>query len=201
MKYNIEECNKMVKFACEGLDTYAESKIDYAVINKCFDDMSENQLKAFDLYVLRGMTYAEVGKELNVSGTRARELCMKVARKIRWCYLHADDTRELSLTSGIEFLDLSVRTHNALKRSGINTIKQLMDRLDTLQNVRNVGNLGLQEVKASLALRGFIEPEVPEEDEITVTFKMLKKRLRPGYNDIVLDYNPNTGVFTFINSL
>lgn len=201
MKYNIEECNKMLKFACEDLDTYAEPNIDFTVINECLDNIPENQLKAFDLYVLRGMTYVDVGKELNVSRTRARQLCMTVAKKIRWYYLHADDAREISLTSGIELLDLSVRTHNALKRSGVNTIKQLIDRLDTLQNVRNVGNLGLQEVKSSLVLRGFIEPEIPEEDEITVTFKMLKKRLRPGYNDIVLDYNPDTGVFTFINSL
>ena len=201
MKYNTEECNKMVKFACEKLDTYVESNIDCTVINYCFGNTPENQIKAFELYVLRGMTYAEVGKELNVSGTRARELCMKVARKIRWYYLHSDETREMSLNSDIELMNLSVRTHNALKRSGINTVKQLMDRFDSLQNVRNLGSLGLQEIKSSLALSGFIAPEVPKEEEITVTFKMLKKRVKPGYNNIAVDYDPTTGVFTFINSL
>lgn len=201
MEYNIEEYSKMIKFACEYLDNYVESNVDNTVINKCFANITENQLKAIDLYVLQGMTYTEVGRELNVSITRARDLCARAARKIRWNYLHADDAREISLASDIEFMDLSVRTTNALKRAGINTIKQLMDRLDKLQNVRNLGNLGIQEVKSSLATFGFIEFEIPEEDEITVTFKMSKEKLRPGYNDIVLDYNPNTGVFTFINSL
>lgn len=198
MKYSVEECKKMVKFACEKLDTYAESNIDYTVINNCFDNTPENQLKALELYVLKDMTYSEVGKELNVSGTRARELCMKVVRKIRWYYLHADETREMSLNSDIELMNLSVRTYNALKRSGIDTIKQLVDSLNTLQNVHNLGSLGLKEIKFSLALFGFIEPE---EEEITVTFRMLKKRVKPGYNNIAVDYNPTTGVFTFINSL
>ena len=198
MKYSVEEYKKMVKFACEKLDTYTESNIDCTVINDCFDNTPENQLKAFELYVLKDMTYVEVGKELNVSKTKARELCMKVVGRIRQYYLHPDETREVSLSSDIELMNLSTKTYNALKRSGISTIKQLMDRFDTLQNVYNLGSLGLKEIKFSLALFGFIEPE---EEEITVTFRMLKKRVKPGYNNIAVDYNPTTGVFTFINSL
>ncbi|MEW6523250.1 MAG: DNA-directed RNA polymerase subunit alpha [Bacillota bacterium] len=55
----------------------------------------------------------------------------------------------------IEELDLSVRSFNCLKRAGINTVGELVDRTDEeMIKVRNLGKKSLEEVKQKLASLG-----------------------------------------------
>lgn len=52
----------------------------------------------------------------------------------------------------IDDLDLSVRSHNCLKRAGINTVSDLVQRNeDDMMKVRNLGRKSLDEVKKKLA--------------------------------------------------
>jgi len=70
-----------------------------------------------------------------------------------------DDKREKVLEMTIEELDLSVRAYNCLKRAGINTVSELVQRnQEDMMKVRNLGRKSLEEVEQklealSLALR------------------------------------------------
>ena len=55
----------------------------------------------------------------------------------------------------IEELDLSVRSYNCLKRAGINTVQQLVQKTEEdMMKVRNLGRKSLEEVQTKLASLG-----------------------------------------------
>ena len=55
----------------------------------------------------------------------------------------------------IEELDLSVRSYNCLKRAGINTVEELIQKNeDEMMKVRNLGRKSLEEVQQKLASLG-----------------------------------------------
>lgn len=56
----------------------------------------------------------------------------------------------------IEELDLSVRAFNCLKRAGVNTVSDLINKSqDEMMKVRNLGKKSLEEVLAKLDSLGF----------------------------------------------
>jgi DNA-directed RNA polymerase subunit alpha len=60
----------------------------------------------------------------------------------------------------IDDLDLSVRSHNCLKRAGINTVGDLVQKTeDDMMKVRNLGRKSLEEVKKKLADLGLFLKE------------------------------------------
>lgn len=75
-----------------------------------------------------------------------------------------DDTgKEKALIMTIEELDLSVRSFNCLKRAGINTVEDLINKSeDEMMKVRNLGRKSLEEVIAKLESLGF---SLTNEDE------------------------------------
>ncbi len=59
--------------------------------------------------------------------------------------------KEKALDMNIDELELSVRSYNCLKRAGINTVAELINRtLDEMMKVRNLGRKSLEEVLAKL---------------------------------------------------
>ena len=63
---------------------------------------------------------------------------------------------EKDLEMTIEELDLSVRSFNCLKRAGINTVEDLINKSeDEMMKVRNLGRKSLEEVMAKLDSLGF----------------------------------------------
>lgn len=67
-----------------------------------------------------------------------------------------DDGKEKVLEMTIEELDLSVRSFNCLKRAGINTVEDLIDKSEEdMMKVRNLGRKSLDEVVAKLESLGF----------------------------------------------
>ncbi len=64
--------------------------------------------------------------------------------------------KEKALEMTIEELDLSVRSFNCLKRAGINTVEDLINKSeDEMMKVRNLGRKSLEEVVAKLDSLGF----------------------------------------------
>ena len=64
--------------------------------------------------------------------------------------------KEKVLEMTIEELDLSVRSFNCLKRAGINTVEDLINKSeDDMMKVRNLGKKSFDEVKAKLNSLGF----------------------------------------------
>lgn len=67
-----------------------------------------------------------------------------------------DDGKEKALEMTIEELDLSVRAFNCLKRAGVNTVSDLINKSpDEMMKVRNLGKKSLEEVIAKLNSLGF----------------------------------------------
>lgn len=74
-----------------------------------------------------------------------------------------DNDKEKVLEMTIEELDLSVRSFNCLKRAGINTVEDLINKSEEdMMKVRNLGRKSLDEVVAKLASLGF---DLRKEDE------------------------------------
>lgn len=66
-----------------------------------------------------------------------------------------DSRKEKVLEMTIEELDLTVRSYNCLKRAGINTVDELVQRSeDEMMKVRNLGRKSLDEVIAKLSALG-----------------------------------------------
>ena len=66
-----------------------------------------------------------------------------------------ESKKEKILEMNIEDLDLSVRSYNCLKRAGINTVEELVQRdEDEMRKVRNLGRKSLEEVQQKLAQLG-----------------------------------------------
>jgi DNA-directed RNA polymerase subunit alpha len=67
-----------------------------------------------------------------------------------------DTGKEKALEMTIEELDLSVRAFNCLKRAGVNTVSDLINKSqDEMMKVRNLGKKSLEEVLAKLDSLGF----------------------------------------------
>lgn len=63
-----------------------------------------------------------------------------------------EEEKDKILDTTIEELELSVRSSNCLKRAGINTVNELVEKTeDDLMKVRNLGKKSLQEIKEKLA--------------------------------------------------
>lgn len=68
----------------------------------------------------------------------------------------SDDGKGKTLEMTIEELDLSVRSFNCLKRAGINTVEDLINKSEEdMMKVRNLGRKSLDEVVAKLESLGF----------------------------------------------
>jgi DNA-directed RNA polymerase subunit alpha len=62
-----------------------------------------------------------------------------------------DTAKEKALDLTIDELDLSVRSFNCLKRAGINTVEDLINKSEMdMMKVRNLGRKSLEEVLAKL---------------------------------------------------
>jgi DNA-directed RNA polymerase subunit alpha len=62
-----------------------------------------------------------------------------------------NDAQEKVLEMNIDELELSVRSYNCLKRAGINTVAELIDKTpEDMMKVRNLGRKSLEEVLAKL---------------------------------------------------
>jgi DNA-directed RNA polymerase subunit alpha len=62
-----------------------------------------------------------------------------------------EDRKDKVLEMTIEELDLSVRSYNCLKRAGINTVQELVQKSEEdMMKVRNLGKKSLEEVQQKL---------------------------------------------------
>lgn len=67
-----------------------------------------------------------------------------------------DKSKEKALEMTIEEMDLSVRSFNCLKRAGISTVQDLINKTeDDMMKVRNLGRKSLEEVIYKMASLGF----------------------------------------------
>ena len=80
----------------------------------------------------------------------------------------AEEKKEETITNEaydtpIEYLDLSVRVFNSLKRTGITKVGEMLEMLgrgeETMLSIRNFGEKSLDELKSQLRSKGFLKDE------------------------------------------
>jgi DNA-directed RNA polymerase subunit alpha len=132
--------------------------------------------------------YDRLIMEIWTDGTIAPEEALSTAAKIMIDHLRhlagvseetlmaivEEETETGRLTSEmietpIENLDLSVRVFNSLKRTGITTVGEVIELLEkgdeAVMSIRNFGEKSLDELRAKMLEKGYLEDEVEEEEE------------------------------------
>lgn len=204
MKYTTKECKKLVDFACDGLDGYSICpETAEKIISDVINELTEKQLISLELYVLKRMTYRQIGVQLESSQTSARTNCMQAARHIRRTYNRYTNPE---CSAMVYNLGLPSRIAHALYRAGYKTITDVSCLTEEdLRTVRDIGKESctiiknkLEELGLSLKPSQVVHNETIE--EITVKFKMPKECLKPGSNNITINYDASTGEVTYIDN-
>lgn len=134
------------------------TKVNYAV-----EDKRVGQITDFDKLTLEVWTDGSVGPDEAISIAAKilqNHLTMFTALTERSAVVDfnepEDNKKEKVLEMTIEELDLSVRAFNCLKRAGVNTVADLINKSqDEMMKVRNLGKKSLEEVLAKLDSLGF----------------------------------------------
>ena len=141
--------------------------------------LTERERRVLDFRYKDGLTFEEIGKRFCVTRERIRQIHVKALRKlcnperliylkygvsgvIRWKSESARDAALASLPKPdkpedipLEELGLSVRSYNCLKRTGMNTLREVSEMtFDELCYVRNIGKKSVDEICAVLTNYG-----------------------------------------------
>lgn len=93
--------------------------------------------------------------------------------------------RHITARDAIEELDFTLRTHNCLKRAGINTIADLQSKTEEdLIKVRNLGRRSFEEVLAVMFAHGF---RIKDDPESPVVYKFSSKVADTNIRNYVLN--------------
>jgi DNA-directed RNA polymerase alpha subunit len=96
----------------------------------------------------------EIDKKLRRLEERRRRLVFK-----RQCYL-SESNVDLDFDMDFDVLNLSVRVRNAIRRTGITTIGDVLDMLDrgpdAMLAIRNFGDKSLDELLSKLREQGYL---------------------------------------------
>ncbi|HQA97885.1 MAG TPA: DNA-directed RNA polymerase subunit alpha [Clostridia bacterium] len=131
-------------------------------VNYTVEDTRVGQITDYDKLVLEVWTNGAVTPEEAI-GMAAKILVNQLGIFTRLTdqpVIHHEEETETGLTGKvaeltIDELDLSVRAFNCLKRAGINTMAELVQKnQEDMMKVRNLGKKSLEEVEQKLALLG-----------------------------------------------
>lgn len=132
-------------------------------VNFLVEDMRVGQRTDYDKLTLETWTDGTIGPDEAVS-LAARILTehltlftdLTETGKDMEIMVEREEEEEASvLDMTIEELDLSVRSYNCLKRAGVNTVEELIQKTEEdMMKVRNLGRKSLEEVQSKLASLG-----------------------------------------------
>ena len=128
-------------------------------VNMLVENTRVGQMTDYDKLTLEVYTNGTLGPDESVSlaaKVLAEHLNLFVnlsdaAKDIVVINERESDEKEKVLEMNIDELELSVRSYNCLKRAGINTVEELINKTeDEMMKVRNLGHKSLEEVKLKL---------------------------------------------------
>lgn len=147
--------------------------IGVIAIDSIFTPITKVNFRVEDTRVGQTTDYDKLTLEVWTSGAIRPEEAVGIAARIMFDHLslftnltdgvqtvemsgeNDSEGKDKVLDMAIEDLDLSVRSYNCLKRAGINTIAELVERdEDDMMKVRNLGKKSLEEVQQKLAVLG-----------------------------------------------
>ncbi len=179
MEVTVEEGRGYV--TAEELKETFDNVIGLIPIDASFSPIERANFKVEDTRVGQVTDYDRLLLELDTNGSISPDDAVGLAARIMMEHLElfinlTDDIDELDimveteeedknqiLETTIEELELSVRSSNCLKRAGIDTVEELVDKTeDDLMKVRNLGKKSLQEIKDKLSE---LDLELKQEEE------------------------------------
>ena len=160
---------------------------------RCIDKLTEKEKKVLCLRYKNDMTLENVGCMFDLSKERVRQIEARAFHKLKsqslkkmWLYEERPESYCSSddyLKKEIEYMELSVRTNNCLRRAGIKHIGDLCDlTVEDLKKVRNLGNKSLNELLDKASVLG-IEIKKNKENKENMDKKLNQLGLEPAtYN-------------------
>ncbi len=128
-------------------------RVSYAVENTRVEQMTDRDRLILDVETDGSITAREAVASAGSTLLELVNLFHELAESQGLAIGPAEDESELSgeMATTIEELNLSVRSYNCLKREGINTVGDLVQRSEQeLMDIRNFGQKSIDEVKAKL---------------------------------------------------
>ena len=138
-------------------------------IDSVFSPIKRVNFNVEDTRVGQVTDFDKLSLEVNTDGSLTPEEAISLAAKVLGEHLDLfinlteeitdvdimvekeEEEKDKILETTIEELDLSVRSSNCLKRAGINSVEELIEKTeDDLMKVRNLGKKSLQEIKDKL---------------------------------------------------
>ena len=156
--------NKVIELEKAPIGTIAVDSTPVLKVNYTVENTRVEQITDYDKLTL------EVWTDGTISAKEAVSLAAKILnRQLNHFVDLSDETfsteilekkedssKEKALEMTIEELDLSVRAFNCLKRAGVNTVGDLVNKSpEEMMKVRNLGKKSLEEVIAKLQSLGF----------------------------------------------
>jgi DNA-directed RNA polymerase subunit alpha len=128
-------------------------RVSYSVENTRVEQMTDRDRLILDVETDGSVTAREAVASAGSTLSELVNLFSELAESRGLAIGPAEDESQLSgdLAITIEELNLSVRSYNCLKREGINTVGDLVQRSEQeLMDIRNFGQKSIDEVKAKL---------------------------------------------------
>src|SRR5436190_12834782 len=132
-------------------------RVSYSVENTRVEQMTDRDRLILDVETDGSVTAREAVASAGSTLSELVNLFSELAESQGLAIGPAEDESQLSgdLALTIEDLNLSVRSYNCLKREGINTVGDLVQRSEQeLMDIRNFGQKSIEEVKQKLADMG-----------------------------------------------
>ena len=141
-----------------------------SMANFCEKVFKSDKLKDYDLN--------QLGAALNFSIWLKQELYNAGVGSfydICWGIGGSSSGKKSSVYDTLDSLELKVRSYNALKRAGINTVDELKKlSLEELRNIRNLGQKCFEEIVSKLADKGFVLSDESADDCNKANYKNAK---------------------------
>ena len=139
----------------------ADAPIDVIAIDSIFTPVERVNLTVQNTRVGQVTDYDKLTLDVYTNGSLAANLLVEHlklfvdlsenARLVDVMVESTTDEKEKVLEMNIDELELSVRSYNCLKRAGINTVQELINKTpEDMMKVRNLGRKSLDEVLAKL---------------------------------------------------
>ena len=145
----------------------ADAPIDVIAIDSIFTPVERVNLTVQNTRVGQVTDYDKLTLDVYTNGALAPDEAVSLAANLLVEHLFVDlsenarlvdvmvesttDEKEKVLEMNIDELELSVRSYNCLKRAGINTVQELINKTpEDMMKVRNLGRKSLDEVLAKL---------------------------------------------------
>ncbi|MBZ5625615.1 MAG: hypothetical protein LAQ69_44010 [Acidobacteriia bacterium] len=134
--------------------------------------IEERSWEIFTAYCHKQRTFDEIGSTFHLSPDQVRRIVDEVDAQLG--RVRGTGSKLVSLESPLEDLGLSVRTRNALRGVGCNTVEDAL-RLDLSSTVRGLGRKTRSELLASLERAGFHHESL--EEQPVSEFRILERSL------------------------